>query len=115
MWIIYIVIACLLVLAALSAGFALALHLAAPRWSLRKRTLIAGAIAAFLPMSVAFGGFFYGAEDLIGDGQEDFVLGLLALILVQAILWAIICLPPAWIVGQRLSRVTAPVPELIEG
>ena len=115
MWIIYIIAAALLLLAALSAGFALTLHLAAPRWSLRKRSLVAGAIAAFLPMSLAFGGFFYGAEDLIGDGQEDFVLGLLALILVQAILWAIICLPPAWFVGQRLSRVAAPVPELIEG
>jgi hypothetical protein len=102
MWVAWIFIV-LAVIAALSAGMALGLHLLKPDWSERRRVLWSGTIAALLPMSVAFGGFFYGAEDVLSGGGEDFVIGLMALLALQVMLWAIICLPPAWLVTSRLS------------
>ena len=79
MWVAWIFIV-LAVIAALSAGMALGLHLLKPDWSERRRVLWSGTIAALLPMSVAFGGFFYGAEDVLSGGGEDFVIGLMALL-----------------------------------
>ena len=110
MWVAWIFIV-LAVIAALSAGMALGLHLLKPDWSERRRVLWSGTIAALLPMSVAFGGFFYGAEDVLSGGGEDFVIGLMALVALQVMLWAIICLPPAWFVTSRLSPKDR-IPEL---
>ncbi len=91
----------LLVLAAVSAGLALGLHLIAPRWSPARRALTAAAVAVLAPMSLAFAGFFFGAE--LSD-RGDFALGLLALVIVTLMLLAVIGLPPAWFATARLDR-----------
>lgn len=100
----------LAVIAALSSGLALGLHLAVPQWSQRKRIMMAAGLAAFLPMSVAFGGFLIEeGPHLLEDGQT-FSLGLLALLVVQVMLFAMICLPPAWFVSSRLEGDENPEP-----
>ena len=93
----------LALLAAMSAGIALGLHLIVPRWSERRRALVAAGIAAFLPMSLAFGGFFTESAEMLSEDSDGFLLGLLALCVLQVILWAIVALPPAWFVTHRLS------------
>ena len=114
----------LALLAAMSAGIALGLHLIVPRWSERRRALVAAGIAAFLPMSLAFGGFFTESAEMLAEDSDGFVLGLLALCVLQVILWAIVALPPAWFVTHRLSRAddagdqlpgAGCEPELVEG
>ncbi|BBC72426.1 hypothetical protein AEB_P1558 [Altererythrobacter sp. B11] len=87
--------------ALLSAGLALGLSLLAPRWRAGRRAILAAAVAALLPMSLAFGGFLLDADI---DDPQDYALGLLALIVFTVILFAIFCLPPAWLVAKRLGR-----------
>ena len=102
MWVLYVIVALLLV-AGLSAGSALALHIAAPRMALRKRIIIAALIGALLPMSVAWGGFLSEAGELLADETSGFVLGFLALLVLQFLLLATCCLPPAWYTATRLA------------
>jgi CDP-diglyceride synthetase len=91
----------LLLLAGVSAGVALGLHLLAPRWSPARRALTAAGVAIGIPMSLAFGGFFAGAE--VSEGS-DYALGLLALIMLTLMLMAVVGLPAAWLTTQRLGR-----------
>lgn len=108
MWLLYAV-AGIAVLAAMSAGLALGLHLVAPAMTERKRVLLAGGLATMLPMSVAFGGFFSEVELV----DSEFVLGLAALIVATIAIFSVVCLPPAWLASTRLSRAKQPAP-LIE-
>ncbi|MFB0611174.1 hypothetical protein [Aurantiacibacter poecillastricola] len=118
MWILWVLLAILLI-AAMSGGLALGMHLLFPRMAERARILWAAGLAAFLPMSLAFGGFFLEAE----IAQDDFLLSLVALVLLSFLILSVCCLPPAWWATTRLGRGTkeaAPQidsddPELIEG
>ena len=93
---------------ALSAGIALALGLAKPRWSVAQRSFIASGLAAGLPISLAIGGLFTEIEMLWSGGASDFLLGLLALVLVGVMLAAMLCLPGAWFVARRMGDAAQP-------
>lgn len=117
MWLLY-VLAGIALIAGLSAGSALGLHLLKPDWSERKRTLVSAAIAAFLPMGIAFGGFF----SEVSAFDDEFMLGLAALVVIQLLVLTICALPPAWWTTSKLSGgQPAPAlpeaedPHLIEG
>lgn len=118
MWVVWVILAIALI-AAMSAGLSLGMHLLAPRMSERARILWASGLAAFLPMSLAFGGFLYETDLATQDAQ----LGLVALVLLTFMILSICCLPPAWWATTRLARgrndeapaVDHDEPELIEG
>ncbi|WAT18095.1 hypothetical protein OZN62_00530 [Aurantiacibacter sp. MUD11] len=117
MWVLWVVLA-IIVLAAMSGGLSLGLHLLAPHWSERRRILTASAVTAVLPMIIVFGGFFQEAD----VGQDDFFLSLAALTLLFFVILSVCALPPAWWTTTRLGRGDSkPVviehdePELIEG
>lgn len=102
MWLLWLIVG-LALLAAFSAGLALGLRLLAPARSKRSRMLLAGGLAGFLPMSVAFAAFLFEAADELGQGGQEFALGLLALVVLQLVLWAVVTLPAAWYVTERLA------------
>ncbi|MCB2067974.1 MAG: hypothetical protein KDE15_15190 [Erythrobacter sp.] len=117
MWLLWVMLG-IGVIAAMSAGLALGLHLVAPRMSATRRVLIASGMAAALPMSVAIGGFLTDVDRLDGDFWVSFA----ALVLAFFVILSVCCLPPAWWATQRLARsggavpqVEADEPELIEG
>lgn len=104
MWPLY-VLAIVLVVASMAAGIALGLHLVKPARSEKKRMLVSASIAAFLPMSLAFGGFAFEVPEMIAEGDgETFVLGFTALIVTQILLLATCALPPAWFATTRLAK-----------
>ncbi len=108
MWFVIPMLIGLLLIAAFSGGLALCLHLLKPGMAKRVRTLLAGGLAGFLPMSIAFGGFFSQAAEMRADGNDEFMLGLLALVVFQVVLWAVFALPAAWWVTEKLDRSAAP-------
>lgn len=115
-WIVWAVLAIALI-AAMSAGLALGLHLLKPGWSANRRALVAAGIAAFLPGSLAFGGFFSD-----GPTGDEALLGFIALLVAQLAIFSICALPPAWWTSARLAgRGAAPLlpaddaPRPIEG
>jgi hypothetical protein len=117
MWLLWVVLG-VVVIAAMSAGLALGMHLLFPRMSERARVIWAAGLAAFLPMSLAFGGFFLEAD--VAD--DEFFLSTLALVLLSFVILSVCCLPPAWWATTRLGRgkgdvpqVDSDDPELIEG
>lgn len=117
MWVLWVLLAILLI-AGMSAGLALGMHLLFPRMAERARILWASGLSAFLPMSLAFGGFFLEAE--IAD--DEFFLSVLALVLISFVILSVCCLPPAWWATTRLGRgkdkrpeLESDEPELIEG
>lgn len=117
MWMVY-VLAGLVVLAAMSGGLALGMHLFAPRMSEAKRILLASAITTVLPMSIAFGGFLSEAD--VGD--SDFMISLSALLVTTLAVFTVCSLPAAWFTTTRLGRsddgapaIESVEPELIEG
>lgn len=117
MWLLWVLLA-IIVIAAMSGGLALGMHLLLPRMTERARIIWAAAIATFLPMSLAFGGFFLEAE--VAD--DEFLLSVVALVLLTFVILSVCCLPPAWYATTRLGRGKdeAPLiendePELIEG
>lgn len=107
MWLLYVLAAVALV-AGLSAGSALALYLIAPGWSERKRTLISAAIAGILPMTIVFGGFLSEAAPV----DDDFMLGLTALLVIQLLVLTICALPPAWWTTSKLGQGKTDAPAL---
>lgn len=107
MWLLWVVLAIALI-AAMSGGLALGMHLLFPRMAERARILWASGLAAFLPMSLAFGGFFLEA-DISGD---DFWLSTLALVLLTFLILSVCCLPPAYLATTRLARGKQAMPEL---
>jgi len=117
MWLLWVVLG-IAVIAAMSAGLALGMHLLFPRMSERARVIWASALAAFLPMSLAFGGFFMEAN----VAQDDFFIATLALVVLSFVILSVCCLPPAWWATTRLARgkdeapqLDSDDPELIEG
>ena len=102
------VLAALLVIAGMSAGLALGLHLMAPGWSERRRSLLAAGIATGLPMSIAFGGFFTEFDMLWNGESNEFALGLLSLVLLTLVLASIVCLPGSWWVTRKLAGTGEP-------
>lgn len=117
MWLAY-VLAGVALLAAMSGGLALAMHLFAPRMSEARRIMWAAAGTTVLPASIAVGGFLSEAE--VAD--SDFALGFAALMLTALAVFAACCLPAAWFTTTRLARthkgtpaIEAVTPELIEG
>ncbi|WP_144096486.1 hypothetical protein [Croceicoccus sediminis] len=108
MWFLIPLIIGLVLVAAFSGGLALCLHLLRPGLAKRTRILIAGGLAGFLPMSIAFGGFFSQSADLLRDGGSEFALGLTALVVFQFVLWAVFTLPAAWYVTEKLDGDDAP-------
>lgn len=103
MWFLIPLIIGLVLVAAFSGGLALGLHLLRPGLAKRARILIAGGLAGFLPMSIAFGGFFSEAGELLSEGGSEFALGLTALVVFQFVLWAVFTLPAAWYVSEKLD------------
>ncbi len=117
MWMLY-VLAGLLVLAAMSAGLALGLHLLAPGKSEARRIMLAAGITTVLPMSIAFGGFL--SEVDVAD--SEFLLSFAALTVTTLAVFTTCCLPAAWFATTRLGRsdealpaIETVEPELIEG
>lgn len=118
MWLLWVLIALLLV-AAMSGGLALGLHLVAPQMNETKRILIASGVAAALPMSIAFGGFLSEVD----TADSEFFLGFAALVTSFFMVLSICCLPPAWFTTTRLAKgggngpalPDAEEPQLIEG
>lgn len=117
MWLLWVLLAITLI-AAMSGGLALGMHLLFPRMAERARILWASGLAAFLPMSLAFGGFFLEAN--VSD--DDFFISTLALVTITFVILSVCCLPPAWWTTTRLGRdkdntpqVESDDPELIEG
>lgn len=117
MWMLY-VLAGLVVLAAMSGGLALGMHLFAPRMSEAKRILLASATTTVLPMSIAFAGFLIEAD--VAD--DDFVISLAALLVATLALFTVCSLPAAWFTTTRLGRLDSKTPaietvepDLIEG
>lgn len=119
MWLLWVVLVIALI-AGMSAGLALGMHLLFPRMSERARILWASGLAAFLPMSLAFGGFFLEAN----VAEDDFFISTLALVLLSFVILSVCCLPPAWWATTKLGRGkdedSAPQlegddPELLEG
>lgn len=119
MWLLWVVLVIALI-AGMSAGLALGMHLLFPRMSERGRIIWASGLAAFLPMSLAFGGFFLEAN----VAQDDFFLSTLALVLLSFVILSTCCLPPAWWATTKLARgkdsddtpkIESDDPELIEG
>lgn len=90
----------LCVLAAMSAGIALGLHLMAPGWTERRRIMVAAGAAILAPASIPMAGFLLEA-DL--DSPNDFLLGLMSLLVGTGAIWAVIGLPMAWWVTRRLA------------
>ncbi len=107
MWLLWVVLG-VVVIAAMSAGLALGMHLLFPRMSERARVIWAAGLAAFLPMSLAFGGFFLEAD--VAD--DEFFLSTLALVLLSFVILSVCCLPPAWWATTRLGRGKGDVPQL---
>lgn len=107
MWLLWVVLG-LVVLAGMSGGLALGLHLLAPRMSERKRILLASGMSAFLPMSIVFGGFL-SEVDLADD---EFLLSFGALVVLFFMILSVCCLPPAWYTTTRLARGKNPAPQL---
>jgi len=107
MWLLWVVLG-VVVIAAMSAGLALGMHLLFPRMSERGRIIWASGLAAFLPMSLAFGGFFLEAD--VAD--DDFFIATLALVLLSFVILSVCCLPPAWWATTRLGRGQASPPQL---
>ena len=117
MWLLWVVLAIALI-AAMSGGLALGMHLLFPRMAERARILWASGLAAFLPMSLAFGGFFLEGN-VSGD---DFWISTMALVLLTFLILSVCCLPPAYLATTRLARgkeqaseLETDEPELIEG
>ncbi len=117
MWLLWVVLGIALI-ASMSAGLALGMHLLFPRMTERARILWAGGLAAFLPMSVAFGGFFLEAQ--VSD--DDMFISTLALVVLSFVILSVCCLPPAWWATTRLGRgkagapqIESEEPDLIEG
>jgi len=117
MWLLWVLLGFFLI-SAMSGGLALGMHLLFPHLAERRRIIWSAGIAAFLPMSLAFGGFFSDAQ--VAD--EDFFLGMVALMLLSVIIFSVCCLPPAWWTTVRLGRrrelaprLDTEAPELIEG
>lgn len=117
MWVVWVLLVIVLI-AGMSAGLALGMHLLMPRMAERARILWASGLAAFLPMSLAFGGFFMEAE--VAD--DEFFLSVVALVLISFVILSVCCLPPAWWATTRLARgkddtpeLETDEPELIEG
>lgn len=117
MWLLWVVLGIALI-AGMSAGLALGMHLLFPRMTERARILWATGLAAFLPMSLAFGGFFMEAN-VSGD---DFWISTIALVLLSVLILSVCCLPPAYWATTSLARdkvmtpeLDATEPELIEG
>ena len=98
----------LCVLAAMSAGLALGLHLMVPGWTQRRRILTAAAIAILAPASVPLAGFLLEVD--LGS-SEEFVLGLMALLVATGAIWAVIGLPMAWWVTRKLAPETGTAEE----
>ncbi|WP_338244398.1 hypothetical protein [Aurantiacibacter hainanensis] len=107
MWVLWVLLAIGLI-AGMSAGLALGLHLLMPRIAERARILWASGLAAFLPVSLIFGGFFLEAE--VAD--DDFYLSVLALVMLSFVILSVCCLPPAWWATTRLGRGRTDTPEL---
>ena len=117
MWLLWVLLTIFLI-AAMSAGLALGMHLLFPRMAARARIIWAAGLAAFLPMSLAFGGFFLEAN--VAD--DEFLLSVVALVLLTFVILSVCCLPPAWWATTRLGRgkdaapqIEGDEPELIEG
>lgn len=108
MWVVLSVLVGLFLITAFSGGLALCLRLLAPNMTKRARILTAGGLAGFLPMSIAFGGFFSQAAEMLDDGGSDFALALMSLIVTQIVLWAVFALPAAWWVTEKLDREDSP-------
>ncbi len=107
MWILWVVLT-IAVIAAMSGGLALGMHLLFPNMAERARIIWAAGLAAFLPMSLAFGGFFLEAN--VSD--DDFLLSTMALVLLAFIILSVCCLPPAYLATTRLARGQTKVPEI---
>lgn len=107
MWFLWVVLV-IGVIAAMAAGLALAMHLLFPRMSARARVIWASALAAFLPMSLAFGGFFMEAD----VAEDDFLISTLALVVLSFVILSVCCLPPAWWATTRLARGKNEAPQL---
>ena len=117
MWFLWVLLTIFLI-AGMSGGLALGMHLLFPRMAERARIMWAAGIATFLPMSLAFGGFFLEAE--VAD--DEFLLSVVALVLLTLVILTVCCLPPAWWATTRLWRgkneapqIESDEPELIEG
>lgn len=117
MWILWVVLVIALI-AGMSAGLSLGMHLLFPRMAERARIIWAAGLAAFLPMSLAFGGFLLEAD----VAEDDFLLSFIALVLLSFVILSVCCLPPAWWATTRLGRgkgdarqLESDEPELIEG
>ncbi len=107
MWLLWVVLAIALI-AGMSAGLALGMHLLFPRVTERARILWASGLAAFLPMSLAFGGFFMEAN-VSGD---DFWISTMALVLLSFLILSVCCLPAAYWATTGLARGNDTVPEI---
>ena len=117
MWFLWVLLAIFLI-AAMSGGLALGMHLLFPKMAERARILWAAGISALLPMSLAFGGFFLEAN----VAEDEFLLSVVALVLLTFVILSVCCLPPAWWATTRLGRdkgetpqIEKDEPEMIEG
>jgi len=117
MWLLWVLLTIFLI-AAMSAGLALGMHLLFPRMAQRARIIWAAGLSAFLPMSLMFGGFFLEAE----VAQDDYFISVLALVILSFVILSVCCLPPAWWATTRLGgnkdqapQLESDDPELIEG
>lgn len=109
MWVLWVVLG-IIVLAAMSAGMALGMHLLMPRWSERRRILTASALTAVLPMIIIFGGFFMEVE----AADDEFFMGVTALVLLFFVILTVCALPPAWWATTRLGRGDTQTPAIEE-
>ncbi|WP_120078353.1 hypothetical protein [Aurantiacibacter odishensis] len=107
MWLLWVLLTIFLI-AGMSAGLALGMHLLFPRMAERARIIWAAGLAAFLPMSLAFGGFFLEAN----VAEDEFLLSVVALVLLTFVILSVCCLPPAWYATTRLGRGKETVPEI---
>lgn len=117
MWVVWVLLTVFLI-AAMSGGMALGMHLLFPRMSERARIVWASGLSAFLPMSLIFGGFFLEAD----VAKNDFLISVMALVLLSFLILSICCVPAAYFTTSRLGRgkdtppaIESEEPELIEG
>ncbi|TIX50294.1 hypothetical protein [Alteraurantiacibacter aquimixticola] len=89
---------------AMAAGLSLGFHLFTPHWSRKKRIGRAALLATLVPMMLPLVAIlFEAASGGLGDA-EDLVLSLLAILSLTAIAGAVLALPSAWYVSERLTR-----------
>ena len=114
MWVMWVAIA-VAILAMTSGGLALALRLIRPAMPRNRRALWAAGLAALLPSALAIGGFLSEGLPTNADDWNEWMLGLAALVMMATMLFAVICLPAAWVTSARLERGGRSDPALPDG